>query len=128
MWVCHCYLSVSAALNTVIAQSMVPAALTDYNFGGEMSLFLVCNEWVELPCNSEEAPGEELEEHTMVAHQVIGHWEFTGYEEQYYILECQFTYIFIDFNFLQYSSVPQKGHAIYTGAGHIIIIRISSKS
>ncbi|XP_048049465.1 actin-fragmin kinase isoform X1 [Megalobrama amblycephala] len=29
---------------------------------------VVCNEWAELPCNSEEAP-EELEEHTMVAHQ-----------------------------------------------------------
>ncbi|XP_067300329.1 leucine-zipper-like transcriptional regulator 1 homolog [Pseudorasbora parva] len=29
---------------------------------------VVCNEWTELPCNSEEAP-EELEEHTMVAHQ-----------------------------------------------------------
>lgn len=29
---------------------------------------VVCNDWVELPCDSEEAP-EEVEEHTMVAHQ-----------------------------------------------------------
>lgn len=105
---------------------MVPAALTDCNSGGEMSVFLVCNEWAELPCNSEEAP-EELEEHTMVAHQVIGHWEFTGYEEQNDIAECQFTYIFIDFNFLQYSSVPLKGHVIYSiSSNHIIISTFSS--
>lgn len=33
---------------------------------------LVCNEWTELNCTSEAAP-EELEEHSMVAHEVHTH-------------------------------------------------------
>lgn len=34
---------------------------------------LVCNEWTELNCRGEAAP-EELEEHTMVAHEVQTHY------------------------------------------------------
>lgn len=34
---------------------------------------IVCNEWTELNCSSEAAP-EELEEHSMVAHEVQTHY------------------------------------------------------
>ncbi len=48
---------------------MYGSCCTDDNLW-KMYIFLVCDKWVELPCDSEEAP-EELEEHTMVAYQVI---------------------------------------------------------